>query len=312
MNSAVKNPLVSIVVITYNSSQYVLETLESAKAQTYQNIELIVTDDSSTDNTVEICREWLNNNRSRFVRTELITSPVNTGTSANCNRGLRAAKGEWLKYIAGDDILTENCIEDLVGYTLEHPDCQIVVGKSIALYMHNNRKVYEQPLRHFFVSPQKQKELVLLQSPQSPNSLIRRQLIESLGGFDQTYIYIEDHPLFIKMAINGVYFHHLDKYVVVYRVRENSVTRSEPENVVNLKLFADYEKQVKNLTIPYFLKSGKLHYVLMLYLEIWLKKAIVKNGNKPTVLNKLLFRLMPLHIIAAMRYRCQQIKTWFL
>ena len=49
------NPLVSINVITYNSSKFVLETLESAKAQTYQNIELIVSDDCSTDNTVEIC-----------------------------------------------------------------------------------------------------------------------------------------------------------------------------------------------------------------------------------------------------------------
>ena len=56
------NPLVSIIVITYNSAKFVLETLESAKAQTYQNIELIISDDGSTDNTVQICREWLKNN----------------------------------------------------------------------------------------------------------------------------------------------------------------------------------------------------------------------------------------------------------
>ena len=60
------NPLVSIIVITYNSSKYVLETLESAKAQTYQNIELIVTDDCSNDNTVEICRKWIEENKERF------------------------------------------------------------------------------------------------------------------------------------------------------------------------------------------------------------------------------------------------------
>ena len=53
-------PLVSIVVITYNSAEYVLETLESAKAQTYQNIELIVSDDCSADNTVETCSRWQN------------------------------------------------------------------------------------------------------------------------------------------------------------------------------------------------------------------------------------------------------------
>ena len=105
-----KQPLVSIIVITYNSSKYVLETLESAKAQTYQNIELIVSDDCSIDNTVEICREWIENNKERFVRTELITAEKNTGIPANCNRGVKAAQGEWVKLIAGDDILYNNCI----------------------------------------------------------------------------------------------------------------------------------------------------------------------------------------------------------
>ena len=103
------NPLVSIIVITYNSSKYVLETLESAKAQTYQNIELIVSDDCSTDNTVEICHNWIEQNKERFVRTELITVEKNTGIAPNCNRGVKAAKGEWVKLIAGDDVLHQNC-----------------------------------------------------------------------------------------------------------------------------------------------------------------------------------------------------------
>ena len=59
------NPLVSVVVITYNSCKYVRETLESAKMQTYRNIELIVTDDGSTDATVDICRKWLEANGDR-------------------------------------------------------------------------------------------------------------------------------------------------------------------------------------------------------------------------------------------------------
>lgn len=66
-------PLVSVSVITYNSAKTVIETLDSIKAQTYQNIELIVSDDCSTDNTVEICRDWLTKNEKRFVRMELIT-----------------------------------------------------------------------------------------------------------------------------------------------------------------------------------------------------------------------------------------------
>ena len=69
-NTDVNNPLVSIIVVTYNSSLYVRETLESAKRQSYRNLELIVTDDASKDDTVKICREWIENNKNRFVRFE--------------------------------------------------------------------------------------------------------------------------------------------------------------------------------------------------------------------------------------------------
>src|SRR5215213_614705 len=105
------NPLISIIVITYNSESYVIETLESAKNQTYENIELIITDDGSTDETISLCQQWLTKNRHRFVRSEMITVEKNTGIPANCNRGVRAANGEWVKIIAGDDILDEKCIQ---------------------------------------------------------------------------------------------------------------------------------------------------------------------------------------------------------
>jgi len=111
------NPLVSIIVITFNSAKYVLETLESARSQTYQNLELIVSDDCSTDNTVEICRKWIDENKARFVRTELVTVKKNTGIPANFNRGLRLANGYWLKPIAGDDVLIDDAVNNIITYS---------------------------------------------------------------------------------------------------------------------------------------------------------------------------------------------------
>ena len=99
------NPLVSIVVVTYNSSEFVLETLESAKIQTYKNIELIVTDDCSKDNTLEIVKDWVDKNKDSFIHTLVLEATVNTGISGNCNRGCNASKGEYIKTIAGDDTL---------------------------------------------------------------------------------------------------------------------------------------------------------------------------------------------------------------
>ena len=63
--------LVSIITPTYNSAKYVLETLESIKSQTYHNIELIISDDASQDNTVDICELWLKENKERFRNSDL-------------------------------------------------------------------------------------------------------------------------------------------------------------------------------------------------------------------------------------------------
>ena len=98
-------PLISVGVIAYNSAEYILDLLESVKAQTYQNIELIVADDKSSDDTVKKCNEWISQNKERFVRTEVIVPEQNTGTAGNYNRALFASNGEWMKFIDGDDIM---------------------------------------------------------------------------------------------------------------------------------------------------------------------------------------------------------------
>ena len=69
--------LVSVVVITYNSSKFIEELLTSIADQIFSDIELIISDDCSKDNTLDICRDWLSKNENRFVRTELITFTKN-------------------------------------------------------------------------------------------------------------------------------------------------------------------------------------------------------------------------------------------
>lgn len=222
-----QNPLVSIVIITYNSSEYVLETLESAKQQTYQNIELIVSDDCSTDNTVAICREWLEKNKSRFVRTELITVEKNTGIPANANRGYKKAQGEFIKGIAGDDILLPNCVEDLVNAI---GDDYIITGICQAFYLNNNGKKtlsYQVPstdrFSFFNGGPKLQYKKLLINSFNfSPGVLLRKQLFEKTGFYDEHYRYIEDLPFWLKCTSLGFKITLLPKKVVLYRTGHDS------------------------------------------------------------------------------------------
>jgi alpha-1,3-rhamnosyltransferase len=144
-NSQINNPLVSIIVVTYNSSEYVIETLESAKKQSYRNIELIITDDCSPDNTVEICRDWIEQNKERFVNAELISVEKNTGIAANCNRGIAKTKGEWIKLIAGDDLLCESCINDNLKFTNQHPNAKFITSKMQNIN-ENGEMIDEEPM----------------------------------------------------------------------------------------------------------------------------------------------------------------------
>ena len=123
---ATSNPLISVCVISYNSSEYIVDVLESIKSQTYQNIELIVSDDKSPDNSVAVCKEWIEKNKDRFVRTEVIVPEKNTGTAGNYNRALFAAKGEWIKFVDADDLLFPNCLTDNVEFVENHPEANVV------------------------------------------------------------------------------------------------------------------------------------------------------------------------------------------
>lgn len=142
-NSIMEEPLVSVPVITYNSSEYIIEGLESIKAQTYKNIELIISDDCSTDNTVELCREWLAKNKDRFVRTSLVTSEKNTGTAGNCNRAISYCHGEWIKMLAGDDLLLPDCIEKNIEYITKMPDAEVVFSNVQVFKIKNEEKVID-------------------------------------------------------------------------------------------------------------------------------------------------------------------------
>lgn len=219
-------PLVSVRVITYNSSKTVLETLESIKAQTYQNIELIISDDCSTDDTVNICKKWVSENRDRFVRTVVLEFPVNTGISANCNRAEASCQGTWIKPIAGDDLLLPECIESLIEYVSNTPDAYMVFGRFIAFGGNEELRSCTQSLYDKNndilngLSIEEQKEYVIKGIvPHAPVSFYcRRKFIECGIVYDERIRNVEDYPRWVNVLSKGIKFHFLDKYIVKYRV----------------------------------------------------------------------------------------------
>ncbi len=215
-----KMPLVSVAVITYNSSKYVLETLESIKAQTYQNIELIVSDDCSTDNTIQICKEWIEKNKARFVRTQIVTIEKNTGVSANCNRAEDACKGEWVKLIAGDDLLLPNCITDFVEYVKNNVDAVYVFGK--VKFLGGTKDNIDYSLFALETAEEQLKKLVLGTWVPACTCFYDRIRSKKEGlRFDERIPMFEDTPKWINVLKKGIPLSFIDKYVCVYRIGHN-------------------------------------------------------------------------------------------
>ena len=225
MMEANNQPLVSVPVVTYNSAKYVLETLESIKAQTYQNIELIISDDCSTDNTVELCQKWVDLNKDRFVRIELIIVEVNTGVAANLNRAESACQGEWIKIIAGDDLLLPDCVESCVTYALEN-NANCIFGKIEAFgddIQLANRLTKEASLRNEMMSrlsPQELYDVIVRGNPPSaPAFFYNRQFfVDNNIKNDCRIPMIEDLPKWLNILKKGGVFKFLDKVIVRYRI----------------------------------------------------------------------------------------------
>lgn len=233
------NSLVSICLITYNSSKFVFETLESAKAQTYQNIELIVSDDCSTDNTVDICREWIEKNKDRFVRTELIVVEKNTGIAPNCNRAIKASRGEWIKFIAGDDILLPECIDIYINKIKS--DYNLVYFANVLTVPNDNyyNEYFSLASKILNNHSYKYQYKYLLKGNIIPaaTSFINRALLIEIGGYDERFQFYEDYPLWIKMLRHKLCFKFIDDATIVYRIHDQSISQRNNNNL-NKNMFS--------------------------------------------------------------------------
>jgi len=280
------NLLVSIIVITYNSAKYVLETLESAKVQTYQNIELIVSDDCSMDDTVEICKQWIEANKERFVRVELITVPENTGIPGNCNRGVNIAQGEWVKLIAGDDLLFSSCIEKNMKEVDENST--ILLSEVIDFIDKKELNLFKSPVcsninpmfknlksAHF-------QFLYFLKGFYIPGSaiFIRRNKLIEVGGYDEKYTLVEDRPLFLKFTYNDLLIKCIIPVTIAHRIHSTSITANYGSKVI-----PQYVIQVWEVIHLYASFYHKRQFKINALWHLHIISIITSFGNKGVVCN---------------------------
>ena len=306
---AINNPLVSVIIITYEDAKYLEATLESVKAQDYDNIEIIVSDDGSKDDTVVIAKKWLDANQNHFSNTQLLSVDNNTGVTGNYQRAEKAAKGVWLKTRGGDDILYPSCISENVHFISEHPNVDVVVSRQELINEVGSKlptPTKSKEFYYFFQSSNNlQKEYILRFDPIEDTCLFKsKRMMEAIGYYDLDYPMQEDSPLKMRIAMGGFKYWSIDKFLLAKRLRAGSLSGvSDSRIIVNNDIVRIAIN--KKYYIPHLrgFEKALMKYdaviVAFFYKNQWL--------NKKKLFCKTLFRLLRLPVIATKRVKVQRI-----
>lgn len=297
------NQLVSVVVVTYNAEKTIEEALNSVFLQTYERIELIISDDGSKDKTVEICKKWIQVHKSRFLRVELIEE-VNAGVAVNLNRALSKCDGDWIKEMSGDDLLPIDSITNALKYVTNNKIDTICCFKVAQFYQDSNgvnhfttimpdayteyqfsqsaSKQYNTMLREYLVFP-------------SSSALINKRFHSNVGWYDAEFPYVEDYPYNLKITRKGYKIYYCPN-IISYCHRTNMESTNQSNRYfMNPRTFGIdgiLDQQNEKYVKPYIHK-----YDLVFYLHFYLSKlrrriVIELLGNKKDRLSVFINRFL--------------------
>ena len=290
--------LISVPVVTYNAAEFVEETLESIFNQTYQNIQLIISDDCSKDETVELVEKWCSQARvkERFADVKIVTVPKNTGVSANCNRCIKASDAEWIKFIAGDDILLPNCIEDNLKFVSENKEAKIIFSQIQVFQDTFDKKNFINNLPIDFpdnimnptFAANDQFKLLLISDriKYTPSYFFNKKTIVDVGCYDESNKLVEDYPMWLKLTKSGVKLSYFHLPTVGYRIHAKA-TNNTGEVLFKPSVLNSYliRKKFVHSHLPWWQTKQEMWSYSM--------TKIFKSCNisKPTSFNKKMYKI---------------------
>jgi len=241
-----KNPAISIIIPAYNRAWIIKEAIDSVLAQNFYDFELIVVDDGSSDNTLEILSSYRNKIK--------VIKQINRGVSAARNKGILSSSGDYIAFLDSDDIWLPGKLETQFEFFKNNPEALICQTEEIWI---KNGKRMNPGKRHKKVSGmffEKSLELCLV----SPSAvMMKRSLFDLVGLFDESLLACEDYDLWLRVnhkypvflidtplivkrgghddQLSGM--HSLDKYRIqsIHKLLESNIlTKDQQRAAINI------------------------------------------------------------------------------
>ncbi len=225
-------PLISIIMATYNRAAYIGEALDSIKRQSFQDYEILVVDDGSTDNTKEILEKY---EGIRCIYLEHV------GIAGARNTAVKDAKGKWIAFLDSDDLWKEDKLQMQVEYLRDHPDCRIVYSE-----FSNFTDIPEEQL------DERQKELLQTDDIKwyLPSALVDASLFAEVGLFDKTWEPNDDTEWNFRLKFYNINMEHcVHEVLYLRRVHVSNISNARREL---------YSSDIRDLALDAYRKIRKL------------------------------------------------------
>lgn len=222
------SPIVTILCLCYNQSRFIVESLESLKAQTFSDFEIIICDDSSKDNSVEIIENWINENTQLQIK--FIKHQENKGICKSLNEIFKLSSGKYIQMLALDDTLLPDKLERHVSILDQSSEKEVMVF-SDALIMDQNSVLYDNRFIAYHINYLRldtnnyYDQLMVDNFIPAMSVLIKSKNIKDIGGWDENLTY-EDYDMWLRLSrdFNFIFDHEPS---CKYRIHENNTHRKK-------------------------------------------------------------------------------------
>lgn len=266
-------PLVTILLPAYNCQNYIQQTIDSILHQTYQNFELLIINDGSTDNTTNIINNYSDD------RIKHIINETNKGLIYSLNKGLEIAKGKYIARIDADDICLPTRIEKQVNWLNKNTNTAIIATTIQFINEHNQPTGNWSLDLRTITSNQIYKAMLWECCIAHPSVMMRTEIIKNYK-YNQKQKHTEDYDLWLQLLADKKIIEKINEPLLLYRIHRQSVTGSihRKKNPFFTNANTKFHFLVNRLrAIKWSLFETKLLFTILIHLGMGIGKEIKKS-----------------------------------